>query len=217
LTGLLGGLTSSTAVTAAMAQQARRVPATIASGQMATCLASAVMAVRVGVITAVVSLRVALALAPALAASLAVMAAGAAWKWRVSRRAEPTDGAEVEIKNPLALVSALKWGLFLSFVLVAAAVGKKYFGSQGLIVAAALSGFADVDAITLTVTRQAETGELGAATAVLAIVVAISANTVVKAGIALVSGGWRFGRDVALVFTVAFAAALATALALALA
>lgn len=219
LTGLVGGLTSSTAVTAAMAQQARKSPAMIAPGQMATCLASAVMAARVVVITAVVSRTVAVALLPPLAAMLVVLLAGAAWKWRQSRRAEKDGGAETEvaIRNPLSIVAALKWGVFLSVVLVAAALGQRYFGSRGLVAAAALSGFADVDAITLAVSRQSEGGQLAAATAVLAIVVAASSNTVVKAGIAVVSGGWRFGRDVAIIFGLSLAAALATALLLAMA
>jgi uncharacterized membrane protein (DUF4010 family) len=219
LTGLVGGLTSSTAVTAAMAQQARKSEAMIPTGQMATCLASAVMAGRIVVITAVVSRQVALALLPPLAAMLVVMLGGAAWKWRQSKRAEKDGAAETEvaIRNPLSIVAALKWGVFLSIVLVAAAIGQEYFGSRGLIAAAALSGFADVDAITLAVARQSDGGQLAAATAVLAIVVAASSNTVVKAGIAVVSGGWRYGRDVAIIFGLSLAAALATAAVLAMA
>jgi uncharacterized membrane protein (DUF4010 family) len=209
LTGLVGGLTSSTAVTAAMARTRS------ATGQMATFLANAVMAARVVVITAVVSREVALALAPAMAAGTLCLLGAAFWKWRASRD-DAGDGAELEMKNPLSLVSALKWGVFLSFVLVAAAVGHRVLGDRGLIAAGALSGFADVDAITLAVTRQAVSGELARGVAVLAIVVAVGSNTVVKAGIAIASGGWRYGRDVALGFAIAAAAALATAAGVAL-
>ena len=62
--------------------------------------------------------------------------------------------------------------------------------------------------------RQWVAGELGHGIAVLAIMLAAASNTVVKAGIAVATGGWRFGRDVALVFAGALAAGLAVALAL---
>lgn len=210
LTGLLGGLTSSTAVTAAMARRGSSTPADIATGQMATFLANAVMAGRILVITSVVSRPLALALAPAMGGAAACLLLAALWKWRVSRAA-PHDGSEVEIQNPLSIVAALKWGLFLSFVLVAAAVGRQLLGDRGLIAAAVLSGLADVDAITLAVSRQAVTGELARDVAVLAIVVAAASNTVVKGGIAVVSGGRKYGRDVVIVFAVAVAAAVAAA------
>ncbi|MCC6996164.1 MAG: MgtC/SapB family protein, partial [Deltaproteobacteria bacterium] len=52
LAGLVGGLVSSTAVTAAMAQDAARRPEHRLSGQLATFLANAVMPIRVLVVTA---------------------------------------------------------------------------------------------------------------------------------------------------------------------
>jgi uncharacterized membrane protein (DUF4010 family) len=215
LTGLLGGLTSSTAVTAAMARAGRGSAEGMATGQMATFVANAVMAVRVVVITAVVSRGLAVALAPAMGAAALCLLLAAAWKWRAARKAPAEDGAALEIKNPLSLLVALKWGVFLSFVLVAAALGQRFLGDRGLIAAAVVSGFADVDAITLAVSRQSLSGELTAGVAVLAIVVAAASNTIVKAGIALVSGGWRYGRDVAIGLVVALAAAAGVALILA--
>jgi len=212
LTGLVGGLTSSTAVTAAMAQDARRDPEGIAAGQLATFLANGVMAARIVVIAAVVSPRVAIAVTPALGAALLCFVGGAVWKWRAASGSRESGG--VELKNPLAIVPALKWGLFLSAVLVIAAVGQRLFGERGLLVAAGLSGLADVDAITLAASRQVASGDLGAEVAVLAIVIAAAMNTVVKGGIALVSGGKRFGRDVALVFGLALLVALGVALAM---
>ena len=213
--GIVGGLGSSTAVTAAMARQAKGAePATIAASQMATFLANAVMAVRIGVIAAVLSRSLALALAPALGGALLVFLTGALWKWRAAGKAPEKDSA-LEIRNPLSLLAALKWGLFLSFVLVAAAVLTRLFGDHGLLVAAGISGFADVDAITLAVSRQWAAGEVARGVAVLAIMIAAASNTVVKAGIAVVSGGWPFGRDVALVFAAALAAGLGVAVAMA--
>jgi uncharacterized membrane protein (DUF4010 family) len=215
LTGLVGGLTSSTAVTASMAQEARRDPASAPAGQLGTFLANAVMTVRIVIISAVVSRRVALAVAPALGAMLACFLGAALWQWRRLRRAAQGKqaAAEVELRNPLSLVPAVKWGLFLCFVLVAAAVGKQLLGDRGVLVAAALSGLADVDAITLAAARDAESGSLGLGYAALAIVIAASMNNVIKGGIAVVTGGKRYGALVAAVFGAALVAGVGVALA----
>jgi uncharacterized membrane protein (DUF4010 family) len=214
LTGIVGGLGSSTALTAAMAKQAREAPGTVAASQMATFLGNGVMAVRIFVIAFVLSPSLGLAVAPALGAALAVFLAGAAWKWRAAKESGRSGGKELEIRNPLSLLAALKWGVVLSAVLVAAALLKDVLGNRGLIVAALVSGLADVDAITLAVSRQWVGGELARSVAAVAIIVAAGSNTVVKGGIAVVSGGWAFGRDVILVFAAALAAGLAVALAL---
>ena len=195
LAGLVGGLASSTAVTVSMAQQAKKTPETTVAGQLATFLANAVMFARVLVVTAVINRRVALALALPLVAMGLVMLAGAVWRWRSLRAESGQGGADVAvpIKNPFALVPALKWGLLLSAVLVASAAARAAFGDRGLYAAAAASGLADVDAITLAVTSQAEDGVLPADVAILAITIAVVANTIVKGGMAWFIGGRRFG------------------------
>lgn len=204
LTGLVGGLASSTAVTAAMAQESRRAPSMTLPGQLATFLANAVMFARVLVVTAVISREVARALAVPLGAMGAIILGGALWKWRALRRApQPPPGeaaAEVPLKNPFALLPALKWGLILSVVLVVSAAARDLLGDRGLLAAAAASGLADVDAITLAVSRQAKDGALDESVATLAITIAVMANTAVKGGLAWVTGGRAFGRDVAQVF-----------------
>jgi uncharacterized membrane protein (DUF4010 family) len=213
--GIVGGLGSSTALTAAMARQARGADdATVAASQMATFLANAVMATRIGVIAAVLSRSLALAVAPALGAALVVFLTGAVWKWRAAREVKGRANDGIELRNPLSLLAALKWGVFLSFVLVAAAVMKDVLGDRGLLAAAAVSGLADVDAITLAVSRQWAGGEVTRQIAVLAIMIAAGTNTLVKGGIALVTGRWAFGRDVALVFAGALTAGIVVALAL---
>ena len=78
LAGLVGGLVSSTAVTAAMAQDAARRPEHRLSGQLATFLANAVMPIRVLVVTALLSRAITRALALPLGAMAAIMLLGAA-------------------------------------------------------------------------------------------------------------------------------------------
>jgi uncharacterized membrane protein (DUF4010 family) len=216
--GLVGGLTSSTAVTAAMAQSARRDPSMIGSAQLAVFVANAMMLGRVVVVAAVIDRSVALRLAAPMAAmGLAVLAA-ALWQWRRLRadapRADGTASSEAlaGLKNPFALLPALKWGAVMVGVLLLAAFAREYLGDRGVIAVAAASGIADVDAITLAVTRSVQLGELGADLAALAVSVAVMSNTLVKAGIAVVGGGRGFGMPVARVLVAAAVLGVAVAL-----
>jgi uncharacterized membrane protein (DUF4010 family) len=215
LTGLLGGLTSSTAVTVAMSKAGRDEPMR-RPGQMAVFLANAVMFFRVIVIAAVLSRAVATRLMWPLGAMGLVMLVGALWAWRVSVREpdSPGDSGGVgELSNPFALMPAIKWGVVLTAVLFIAAVAKDYLGDRGVLLASAASGLADVDAITLAVSRQAGDAVLGESIAVLAITIAVISNTVVKGGLAVGGGGRRFGAPIALGFLIAIAVGAGVALA----
>lgn len=215
VTGLVGGLASSTVVTVAMAQQSRVDPQMVLPGQLSTFLANTVMFARVLVVSAFIDRSVAAALALPLGSMGVVMLGGAGWRYAALRRehrgsGDPPDA--IALANPFALVPALKWGVLLSGVLIAMAVAHQHFGARGLYVAAAASGLADVDAVTVAVSRQCEHGIVDAATASLSITVAVISNTVVKGAMAVGLGGPGFGRPIALVFAVAIAVGVVAAL-----
>ncbi len=125
--------------------------------------------------------------------------------------AVPHDG-DLPVRNPFALLPALKWGAFLCLVLVVAHFAQQRLGDRGLLVTGVLSGFADVDAITLTCARQVGAGTLPTGTAALAITLAVLSNSVVKAVIARVSGGPAFGRTIGAALGLGMAVALLAAL-----
>jgi uncharacterized membrane protein (DUF4010 family) len=214
LTGIVGGLVSSTAVTITMAQEARKSESMLLPGRLAVFLANAIMFARVLVVTAVISREVALRLLMSMGAMGLIMLGGSAWSFWALRS---HHGASTEVerppehKNPFALVPALKWGLILAAVLLGAYMARRYFGDQGLFVAAAASGLADVDAITLAVSQQSAAGSLAATTATIAITIAVISNTLVKGAWAVVAGGRRFGSAIAAVFGAAVIAGGAVA------
>ena len=160
------------------------------------------MFARVIVITAVVSREVAVRVAIPMAAMGLVMLGGAFWKWQSLAGSEAADeiARRAKLKNPFALVPALKWGAVLSGVLLASVIARDLFGDSGLLAAAAVSGLADVDAITLAVSEQSAAGSLAIATAATAVTIAVMSNTVVKAGMAYFGGGRAFGQPVLAVF-----------------
>jgi uncharacterized membrane protein (DUF4010 family) len=218
--GLVGGLTSSTAVTAAMAQAARRDPSMIGSAQLAVFVANAMMFGRVVVVAAVIDRSVALRVAAPMSAMGFAVLAAALWQWRRLRAAAPEEDraasseALAGLKNPFALLPALKWGAVMVGVLLLAAFAREYLGDRGVVAVAAASGIADVDAITLAVTRSVQLGELGVDLAALAVTVAVMSNTLVKAGIAVVAGGRDFGMPVARVLVAAAVLGVGIALAI---
>ncbi|MBK7828080.1 MgtC/SapB family protein [Nannocystis sp.] len=217
LAGLVGGLVSSTAVTAAMAQQSRTDPLMLIPGQIATFLANAVMFARVLVVASLINPDVARVLVVPLGLMGAVTLAGAGWKYLALRDADrgaPQDREPAAMANPFALVPALKWGVLLSAVLIASAVAQRHFGDRGLYITAAASGLTDVDAVTLAVSHQSKEGLVAAAVASLAITIAVVTNTLVKGGMALFMGRTGFGRPIALVFALAITVGVGTAVAL---
>jgi uncharacterized membrane protein (DUF4010 family) len=211
VTGLLGGLASSTAVTLTFSGRARERPALVDACAVAITLASATMFPRV-----VIELW---AVSPALARAALVPfgCAGAAalvfafLYYRRSARVERAKGAakadhaELELPNPFSLWSALKFaGLFL-VVLLFSAAASHYFAETGLYVSALVTGLADVDAISLSIARLHAQGHTSEQPALYSVALAATANSLAKAGIATVLGGPALGARIA----IAMAAALA--------
>lgn len=212
VTGIVGGITSSTAVTATMAQSASKDPTTRQPGQLAVFLANTMLFGRVLVLTAAVSRPLALAIAAPMGAMGLVMLVASLFGLPALRARGEDDTEGPELTNPFALLPALKWGVVLSAVLLIAAIAADTFGSEGLLAVSAISGLADVDPITLAVARQAVAGDASISLAALAITIAVIANFVVKGGIALLGGGRAFGARVVVVFALASVLGIGVAL-----
>jgi uncharacterized membrane protein (DUF4010 family) len=211
LTGVVGGLTSSTAVTAAMATQAKSHPELRSICAFSTVAANTTMFVRVLVVVALLDVALFRQLLWSLGGMTAAALAATLVLWLGAKDADKQTSAAVPLKNPFSIGPALKFAAFFVFILGLLHFAKTYMGSQGLYAAAAVSGLADVDAITLSVAEQAHRGSIARDVGGLAITIAVVANSVAKAGIAIYVGGWKFGRLVALALGVATAVGLGIA------
>jgi uncharacterized membrane protein (DUF4010 family) len=185
ITAILGGLTSSTAVTVSLARLARRNPGRDDLLAAGAAVASGTMFLRTMALLAVLNQPLLLTMALPLGTAAAVAYGGGFWLWRRSAAAEAADG--LKLGNPFELWTAVKFGAFLALVMVAVRAGEAWVGSQGVVAVAALSGLADVDAISLSMARLAGAGQTLAIGA-LAIGAAILVNSAVKAGIAAIAG-----------------------------
>ncbi len=211
VTGLVGGMVSSTAITLSFSGRAKRDSACSQACALGIVLASTVMAVRVVGLVAVLNRPLVAAVAVPLGAMAAAGFAAAGFFYLRSRQ-QAREGAEIRFSNPFEIASAVKFGLVFTVVLIASRFATATWGNKGTYITALLAGSTDVDAITLTLSRM-PANELDPRSAAIGIFLAAVSNTLVKAGIACVIGGWAFGWRVALAF-LAMAAAGGAALVL---
>jgi uncharacterized membrane protein (DUF4010 family) len=187
LTGVLGGVASSTATTLVYARHAAAGAQPVAAALLVILLANATMLVRVLVLVGVVapaSLPLALLV---IVPALLVAIAGVAWRWASASAAPPAG--EAAFRNPTQLRTALGFGAIYAVILLLAAWANDLLGSRGLIALAAVSGLTDVDAITLSAMQLLDNGALSQETALTAVGVAVASNLVFKAGVAASAGG----------------------------
>ena len=190
VTGLLGGFVSSTATSASMAQHTSDKPALWPVSGVAVVVASTAMFPRALLEVSVVN--------PALVSSVAVpllamtatggLLSGVTVLWFYAR-----ESVDIELENPFRLRPALLFGLIFAIVLLASEQVSIRYGARGIYVASFVSGLADVDAMTLSLSRLAQDGTVTTDVAATGIVLAAASNTIVKAGIAWVLGTRKLG------------------------
>ncbi len=196
VTGFVGGLVSSTAVTLSLARrvkQAEKLAPLVAVGVLA---ASSTMFVRLLVVVAIADHS----LLGMLAAPLGIMAAsGYAAAFLLFRSATTQIGelGPVPLRNPFELKTAVGFGLLYAVVLLAAKLAQVYIGTAGIYGSAVLAGLTDVDAITLSLASLRRGGGVEPGVAATGIALAAATNTLAKLAIASVAGGTRLGRCVA--------------------
>jgi uncharacterized membrane protein (DUF4010 family) len=202
LTGILGGLASSTALTVSLAAQSRIAPTGGAALAVGAGLASTVMLVRVAVLAAVAGPAVLPRLGPFLGA--AAVGAVLALAFLV-RRAKAAMAKDTGLSNPFQLKEAIRFGVVFALILVAVEAARRYLGSWGIMAASVLAGFVDVDAITLSLSGLSTRG-MPVETAAGGIALAVLANTAVKAGYAAWRGSPDYRKGVTLILGSSFVA-----------
>ncbi len=195
VTAAAGGLASSTATTLTLARLAAaqgiasQTLAALASGIL---VSSSVMVLRVIVVSGLLNPQVMQLLLLPLLAALAVFALASALMLRLGgseAESESDPAVRIGIDNPLAIGVSLRLSGFIALVMLAATLLQDLFGDAGLYTVAAISGIADVDAITISLSRLE--GEMGLAAN--GILLAVAVNTLSKAAMAWILGGTRLG------------------------
>jgi uncharacterized membrane protein (DUF4010 family) len=188
VTGLLGGIVSSTNVTFTFARTSRTEVAMDRALAFGAVAANAMLYPRVVVATAVLNPSVVLPLVRYLLAPAAVAALVAAFGLR---RSPAKQESSASLNNPLQLATALPMAVLFQVVLMVVFVAREWWGSSGVITSAAILGLTDVDALTASMARGVAR-TVSPAVAATAIAVGVLANTAMKLGLALFLGNRTF-------------------------
>lgn len=212
ITGLAGGLVSSTAVTLSFSREARADPQNTSAFACGILIAWAVMFARMLVLVAALNRELLAPMVVPFGVMAAVIGGFAALFYYRHGAAERPAAAKGDLKvtNPFSLTEAAKFAAFFAVVLVAVKIAQENFPAGAVYAVASIAGLTDVDAITLTMAEFAKTGQ--AQVAVTAIVIAALTNTLVKCGIAFVVGGAPLGKRLLVTTAVMLVAGLAAAL-----
>ena len=187
LTGILGGLASSTASTLAFSRRSREQPKLSEHYALAVVAACTVMLPRVLIATSFVNRDFALTLILPFALMAVPGIVYAGWVW-LRRRPERHEGDTPDLGNPLNLSTAIKFAALYSAIAFAVKVIREQGWTQGLLPLSFVSGLTDMDAISLSVARDHGEEKAGASHAARAVVLAAVSNTLLKAGMGIVLG-----------------------------
>ena len=218
LTGLLGGLASSTATTLTFSRHGKLPDTSEHQAAFVILLANSVVFARLSVLIWLIA-------PTAIHHALPVLIMGGlsgvlvlAWLWRQMRvsgvqrdridtrppasgaanasaiHAHPSPRAELKVHNPGELRAALAFGVLYAAVLAFAAWLSDTVGQQGVYALAAVSGLTDVDAITLTALRLFNLNELSTIGVTTIVVIANASNMTFKSGLVMVLGGRQLAR-----------------------
>ena len=182
LTGILGGLVSSTAVTLGFSQRSRHEPEQSSSFALGILMSWTVMFFRILIAVALINGELArrLTLGVGILGTVSLLSCA----FLFTRRGAGEKGRVKSGSNPFELGEAVKFGLLFGGVTVIAKAAEVYLGSAGLYLAGALAGLTDVDAISLSMANLADQKSDLIGVAARTILIAAMSNTVVKTGMA---------------------------------
>ena len=188
ISGLLGGLASSTATTLSFSQRSHTQDGLDKPFAVAIIAGWVIMFLRVIVEVAVVNNRLLPYIWPAMAA---MGFSGLIYALYLYFSQTAIDEEELNLSNPFELGPAIKFGLLYALILLVTKAAEVYIGEKGLYLTSFLAGLADVDAITLSLADLTKTGQgVALSTGKIAIILAAISNTAAK-GVLVFSLGSR--------------------------
>jgi uncharacterized membrane protein (DUF4010 family) len=192
ITGLLGGMVSSTAVAYSLSKKSKENLALSPNFAVGIVLASTIMYVRIFIVVLVFNSAILTLLWLPL---LIFMVSGLIVSLVMSKKFINGKHEQIELTNPFRLKSAILFGIIFGIIIFVAKAAQVYLGSGGLYAASALAGLTSVDAIVLSLAKFA-TGSISIHIAVIAIIIATISNNIVKAIISSATGSKELRIDV---------------------
>jgi len=195
LSGLLGGLASSTATTVAFSKRSREIgdAGTAYPYALAVILACSTMFPRV--------LLEVLVINPALLGKLIMVmgsmaGAGFLFCFVLWKKIGKGRGEEVPYKNPFNISLAFKFAVVFAVIVFVSRIAEVLFGNSGIYAISVLTGLSDVDPMTLTMSQISRDDPSKLDQATIAITLAAFANTFMKGAMAVILGSKGFKKIV---------------------
>lgn len=196
LTGLLGGLASSTALTLNLAGRSRENEGYASDFTLGIVLSWAVMYVRLYLICVFLSASLARPLAlPLLLPAVPALGYAAYLKFKASRDHRESAAG---FSNPFKLLPAIKFGVVFTCVMFVANAARVYLGAGALLACSFIGGAAEMDAVAFSVIDMNLKAGLPVRELVLALMLASIANTLTKGGLVFFLGAKSMRRPIAL-------------------
>ena len=195
LTGLLGGIMSSTATMSSFAKESKRFNNLSNPLIAGVIIASSIMFFRVLFEVAIFN--------PSLLFGIYILffmgLIGLCVAVYIILRERKNHNNKIEAKSPFDLIYALKFGVFFLVVIFVSKLFALLFGNLGVYFVAFFSGFVDVDVVVLTFSNMALDGIITNSTAQIAIFIAAIANTMFKIALAYFLGSKIFFKKVIII------------------
>jgi len=190
ITGLTSGFVSSAATISSMGARAAIEPNLLWGAVAGAVLSTVATFIQMAVVLETTNQPTLLALwLPLTCAGITALAYGIVITLIALRQKAPDS---IKQGQPFSLKTALFFAATVSAFMLLAAALNQGLGSRGVIVAAAIAGFADTHSAAVAVASLVAAGKLNANEAVLPILAGLSTNTITKAVLAILSGNWRF-------------------------
>lgn len=209
LTGLIGGLASSTVTTLSFSKRSLEMPQWNRNFAVAVILASSVMFPRlllqIGIVNQALMKNMAV---PVLVMGAAGLAMAAFFylrgKWQV------TEPGEMRFSNPFSLKSAITFGLVFATILMVTRLAISYLGEAWLPAIAVVSGLTDADAIAFSLSDAQQAGMISLDWASFNLVLGALSNTFMKLFLVFTLGHRGLFRNLLAAFLVIGAAGIVT-------
>ncbi|HLC97166.1 MAG TPA: MgtC/SapB family protein [Candidatus Nanoarchaeia archaeon] len=187
VTGVLGGLASSTAVTMQFARRSKKEAALSRALATGVILANGVMFLRVLLVTAVVNLALFWSLFLPLAGLILLTAI---FGYVLLQKMKKNNG-KMQLQSPLTLKPAIQFALLFAGILALVKIASVFFAAKGIYVLSFLAGSVELDAIVLSLSQLAKNGILQE-TAQKGVLLAVVGQLLVKGSLAYWLGGKAF-------------------------
>ncbi len=220
LLGLATGFISGTVAIGAMGSEAKKSEEQRPGAIAGAVLSVASTFVQLGIVSFATSASAGRALLVPVIASVVVALVGALIVSQTERsaprasRAAPstakrktTDGATGNVGRAFEPKTALGFALMVGVMLFLAAAAREYLGTTGVLVGAAVTGFADAHTSAIAIAGLVASEKLSPNAATIPILIATTTNCISKVIVAHSTGGARFAKVVSVIVASSMAAA----------